>query len=372
LRAVLAVLAPLAVVGCGSGTGHRPVRRGPAPTPERRVRTEAQIPVPASPQKLLGQRIMVGFDGTAPSAELLDRIRLGRIGAVVLFANNIVSTEQVTALTSELQRAAREGRNPPLLIAVDQEGGQVKRFAAGPPSLSPPQIAATGSPPLAFGQGRATGLYLKARGVNMDLAPVVDVPTFTGAFIWQQGRAFSFDAATVAAYATQFARGLQSAGVAATAKHFPSLGSAAIDTDDRLQSLDPTAAQLAAGLEPYRAMIAHGLDAVMLSLAAVPAYDPSGTPTALSERMIDGLLRGRLRFRGLTITDSLGSPTGHDERTAGVLAARAGADMLLYTDAAPGVLYTLEAALGDGQISRTNADDAYRRIVALKRRVAAR
>ncbi len=172
------------------------------------------------------------------------------------------------------------------------------------------------------------------------------------------------------AYATQFARGLQSAGVAATAKHFPSLGSAAIDTDNQLQSLHPSATQLAAGLEPYQALIARGLDAVMLSLAAVPAYDPSGAPTALSARMIGGLLRGRLGFTGLTITDSLGSPTGHDERTAGVLAARAGADMLLYTDAAPGVLDALEAALRDGEISQADADDAYRRIVALKRRVA--
>lgn len=314
---------------------------------------------------------MVGFDGTSPPAELLARIRLGRVGAVILFTRNISSTARVISLTGELQRAARQGRNPPLLIAVDQEGGQVKRFVSGPPALSPPALAASGTPALAFQEGRTTGSYLKRRGVNIDLAPVVDVPTSPSSFIWRQGRAFSFNAATVAAYATQFALGLQSAGVAATAKHFPSLGSADVDTDDRLQSLHPTRAEIEAGLEPFQALIGGGLDAVMLSLAAVPALDPTGAPAALSAPMIGGLLRGQLHFDGLTITDSLGSPTGHDERTAGVLAAQAGADMLLYTDAAPGVLYALEAALSNGQISEANADDAYRRIGALKRRVAA-
>lgn len=314
---------------------------------------------------------MVGFDGTSPPAELLARIRLGRVGAVILFTRNIASTAQVISLTGGLQRAARQGRNPPLLIAVDQEGGQVKRFVSGPPSLSPSALAASRTPALAFQEGRTTGSYLKRRGVNMDLAPVVDVPTSPSSFIWRQGRAFSFNAATVAAYATQFALGLQSARVAATAKHFPSLGSADVDTDDRLQSLHPTRAQIEAGLEPFQALIGGGVDAVMLSLAAVPALDPTGAPAALSAPMIGGLLRGQLHFDGMTITDSLGSPTGHDERTAGVLAAQAGADMLLYTDAAPGVLYALETALSNGQISEANADNAYRRIVALKRRVAA-
>ncbi len=315
---------------------------------------------------------MLGFEGTTPPAELLQRIRLGRVGGVILFTSNIGGTAEVISLTRELQRAARQGGNPPLLVAIDQEGGGVRRFVSGPPSLAPPQIAASGSPALAFRQGRETGVYLKHRGVNMDLAPVVDVPTFPGSFIWRQGRAFSFNAGAVATYATQFALGLQSAGVAATAKHFPSLGSAAVDTDDRLQSLHPSPGQLADGLEPYDALIGSGLDAVMLSLAAVPAFDPTGAPAALSAPMIDGLLRGRLHFAGMTITDSLGSPTGHDEQTAGVLAARAGADMLLYTDAAPGVLYALEAALANGQLSEANADGAYRRIVALKRRLAAR
>jgi beta-N-acetylhexosaminidase len=325
---------------------------------------------PSSAAKLLGQRIMVGFPGTTAPAALLTRIRAGQVGAVILFGANIVSDSQVRSLTSSLQGAARAGGNPPLLIATDQEGGQIKRFAGGPPTLSPPQMVATGSTHTAYRQGRMTGAYLKSRGVNMDLAPVSDVPTFFGAFIWRQRRAFSMSANTVAKYATAFALGLQSSSVAATAKHFPGDGSAAIDTDLALDELHPTAAQRAAALKPYASMIPRGLDSVMVTTAGFPAYDPSGTPAALSGRIIGGVLRRQLGFGGLAITDALGAPTGHNEITAGVLAARAGADMLLYTDSARGELGALESALSAGRISHAQAVASYQRIVALKQMLA--
>jgi beta-N-acetylhexosaminidase len=315
---------------------------------------------------------MIGMQGTQPSSRLLADIRAGRVGSVILFGANIVNRSQLQALTGSLQRAARAGGNPPLLIATDQEGGQVKRLPAGPPDLSPPQIAARASTAVAYGEGRATGRYLKGLGVNWDLAPVLDVPTFSGAFIWRQGRAFSFNADTVARYATQFALGLQSGGAAATAKHFPGVGSAAVDTDNKLDELRPSAAQRAAALKPYQALIPRGLDSVMLSTAGFPAYDASGSPAALSRTIAQGLLRSRLRFRGVAITDALGTPTGHDEVTAGVLAARAGADVLLYTDSAPGVLPALLNDLRRGRLSRSEAQASYARIVALKRRVAGR
>jgi beta-N-acetylhexosaminidase len=326
------------------------------------------IAVPGSAAKLLGQRIMVGFPGTAPSAELLRSVRRGEVGSVILFAPNIVSRSQTLALTGALQRAARAGNNPRLLIAVDQEGGQVKRLPGQPPSLSPPEMVHTGTVSTATGQGRATGGALKRWGINMNLAPVTDVPTYGGAFVWRQGRAFSFNASTVARYATAFAVGLQARGVAATAKHFPGLGSAPIDTDLKRQELHPSAAQRAAALAPYRSMIPRGLDAVMLSVAGFPAYDASGTVAALS-RPIIGLLRGQLRFGGVTITDSLGTPTGHDEITAGALAAAAGADILLFTDSAPGELRRMRSALANGHIRRGDAAASYRRIIALKRKL---
>lgn len=328
------------------------------------------IPVPRSPVKLLGQRIMVAPASPVADAGLLRAVRAGRVGGVILFTRNIVSRGQLIAMTRALQRAAHQGGNPPLLIATDQEGGEVKRLVNGPPSLSPPQIAATGSVAVSAREGAATGRYLKGLGINLDLAPVVDVPTFAGAFIAQQGRAFSFDAGAVSKYATAFARGLQRERVAATAKHFPGLGSAAVSTDNQRVQLRPTAAQRQGALRPYQTLIGRGLDAVMLSTAGFPAYDPTGAAAALSSPIAQGLLRDRLRFRGMTITDALGSTTGHDEIDAGVLAARAGADVLLYTDDPSGELPALASALRRGLVGRASAADSYRRIVALKRLVA--
>jgi beta-N-acetylhexosaminidase len=366
-----AFLATVALIGGFFATVARHHISSPHASPRTAPAAQVRATPPAvSPTKLLGQRIMVAMDGTAAKAALLQTVREGRVGSVILFAANIAGRAQLEALTGSLQRAAREGGNPRLLIAVDQEGGQVKRLPGGPPHLSPPQIAASGSVAVASREGRATGSYLKGLGINMDLAPVVDVPTFPGAFIWTQGRAFSFGAGAVAKYATPFALGIQSAGAAATAKHFPGVGSAGVDTDNKLDVLRPSSGQLTGALIPYRALIPRGIDAIMLSTAAFPAYDPTGTPTALSRPMVQGLLRSRLRFRGVTITDALGTPTGHDEATAGVLAASAGADILLYTDSAPGELPALQAALRSGRLRLAEAQASYARIVALKRRVA--
>jgi beta-N-acetylhexosaminidase len=327
------------------------------------------VAIPRSVNKLLGQRIMVGFTGIHPSASLLQAIQAGNVGSVILYAENIASGSQTRSLTSELQRAARAGDNPGLLIATDQEGGEVKRLADEPPNLSPPQMVATGHVSTATEEGRATGSTLRNWGINMDLAPVSDVPTSRGSFIWQEGRAFSFHPAIVSQYASAFAFGLQSRRVAATAKAFPGLGTAPVDTDDLRQELHPSARQLAGALQPYRAMIPKGLDGVMLAMAGFPAYDHSGTVAALSAPIINGLLRGRLKFRGVTITEALREPSGYNETSGGVLAARAGADILLFADSAPGELAALRAALHGGRIPRADADASYERIIALKRKL---
>lgn len=324
--------------------------------------------VPKSPKKLLGQRIMIALPGTTASPAVLRRVRAGEVGGVILFSRNISSDRQVRAVTTALQAAARAGGNPPLLIATDQEGGEVKRFANGP-FLDPPQIAARGSTKFAFNEGWLTGRYLRARGVNMELAPVVDVPNSSSASIWQEGRAFSFDAGTVAKYATPFALGVQAARVAATAKHFPGVGSATVDTDFRFQELRPTAAQRQAALRPYQSLMARGLDAVMVTTAGFPAYDRTGTSASLSSPIIGGLLRGRLGFNGVVITDALNSPDGHDEISGGVLAARAGADIVLFVDSGSGELGALESAMARGRIRRAQAVASYLRILALKQRL---
>ena len=357
--------AAAALLGAHTGAGHHGHRAHPG-SAAARAAPPASIPVPRSDTRLLGQRLMVAFRGTRAPATLLHEVRAGEVGGVILFGANLRSRAQTLALTRTLQRAAHAGANPGLLVATDQEGGEVKRLP-GPPDLSPPQIAATGSTAVARREGSATGTLLRSWGIEMDLAPVADVPTTPSAFIARQGRAFSSDAAVTARDTAAFAAGLQSTRVAATAKHFPGLGSALADTDDaRQEQLRPTTAQRAAALTPYETMIAQGLDAVMVADAGYPADDPSGAVAALSEPIIGGLLRGRLRFGGVVITDALGLNTGHAPTVAAVDAARAGADVLLLRDQGPGVLPALRAALAHGAIDRSAADASYRRIVALK------
>ena len=209
---------------------HRVHRAAPASSPDRAAVPAAPPRRPADPGPPSPPSCWASGSWSAsparprPAAAARRPRRRGRLGDPVRRRTSC-SRSQTLALTGALQRAARAGGNPKLLIATDQEGGEVKRVPSGPPTLAPPEMVATGTlwpPPTT--QGRATGSALRRWGINMDLAPVADVPTFGGAFIWRQGRAFSFNAATVARYATAFALGLQSRGVAADRQALPGTG----------------------------------------------------------------------------------------------------------------------------------------------------
>jgi beta-N-acetylhexosaminidase len=312
---------------------------------------------------------MVSMPGTAAAPSLLASVRRGDIGAVILYAPNFASTHQLQSLTGALQAAARAGGNPPLLIAIDQEGGAVKRLP-GPPTRSPAQMVATGRVSVASEQGLATGGYLRQMGINLNIAPIVDVPTSRSSFMYQEGRTFSFNATTVATYGTAFAMGQQSAGVGAAAGLFPGLGAAKVDTDlDPHEKVYLNAAQRAAALKPYEMLIPRGLDAIMVANAVYPAYDPEGRVADLSGSVMGRLLRDKLRFNGVIITDAM-VRTGLNPVTAGVVAAEAGADILTYGISFAGVLQALESAYRSGHLSRANAVSSFERIVALKRRIA--
>ena len=308
---------------------------------------------------------MVGFSGTTAPSSLLDSIRAGRVGSIILFSPNILSDRQVRALTDQLQAAARQGGNSPLLISVDQEGGTIKRFAGAPPDRSPPQMASSGNPSVAFDEGSKTGRHLTSVGVNVDLAPVVDVVSSPQSFIGHQGRSFGSDPKVVGSFAEQFVKGLQSAGTLATAKHFPGVGSAAVDTDNKLQQINPSPKQRDDALRPYR-RLAPSVDLVMLATAIFPAYD-SSSPAALS-RPVNRLLRQDVGFQGVTITDALESPTGQaSPAEAGVAAARAGTDILLFTDQAPGAFDALKSAAQSGALKRKDLETSYKRILDAKK-----
>ncbi|HEX5925773.1 MAG TPA: glycoside hydrolase family 3 N-terminal domain-containing protein [Baekduia sp.] len=310
---------------------------------------------PPSMERLVGARIMTAMNGTAPSASLLARARAGQIGGVILFGANV--SPRLSATVAALQSAAARGGNPRLLIAIDQEGGPIRRLPGAAPVLAPAQMA-TGA---ARSQGAATAAALRQRGINTDLAPVADV-LGPGGFLGS--RSFGSAPQHVATGACQFADGLQGAGVNATFKHFPGLGKAILNTDAHAVRIGASSAALLDDLAAYRAC--HPA-LVMLSNAVYPALDPQA-PAVLSSKIIQDLLRGRLHFTGVTISDTLAAP-GVASPTTALRAAKAGVDILLYTDEAISARAYSEllSAVRAGQLSRGALTASARRIQRLPR-----
>ncbi|HEY2479118.1 MAG TPA: glycoside hydrolase family 3 N-terminal domain-containing protein [Solirubrobacterales bacterium] len=322
-----------------------------------------------TPAQLAGERVVVGIDGTGLTPELRRAIHSGEVAGVVLFEADFPSRAAGRELIATLQAVPRPKalRRFPLLVMTDQEGGQVKRVD-GAPDASAAEMGARG-PAYARRQGRATAANLSSLGVNVDLAPVLDVAR-PGGVIADTERGFGATAARVAATAVPFAEGLQSAGVAATAKHFPGLGTATENTDFEAQRLPLSKAELRAVDEaPYRAYIAAGGRLVMLSTAIYPAF--GDRPAAFNRRIATGELRGRLGFHGVTITDSLGSAAVAEfggQREAAVDGAAAGDDLLLFDDL-PSALAGHEALvkqLGRGALKRPPFLAAAGRVLRLR------
>jgi beta-N-acetylhexosaminidase len=324
-------------------------------------------PVAMSDDQLAGVRVVTGFAGTHPPQALRRMISAGQISGVILFDGNVGGRRSVRRLTAELQSIERPAASPPLLVTVDQEGGLVRRLP-GPPKPSARSIGARGA---AFAErlGRATGESLRSMGVNVDLAPVLDLGR-PGRAIFDEGRTFARKPGAVSRIGVGFARGLAAGGVAATAKHFPGLGAARINTDNAVQRINLPPAKLRANDErPYASFVQAGGAMVMLSTAIYPAL--SGKPAALSRAVATGELRDRLGFQGVSITDSLGSVSaravGGPARTA-TAAASAGTDLVLYTslgDAAR-AQRALAHALSNGSLDRAEFEASVNRVLALR------
>jgi beta-N-acetylhexosaminidase len=334
------------------------------------VAAPAAHAAPPTRAELIGQRLVVAITGTRANPQILARIRAGRVGGVILFSPNIVSPVQLQRLTSALQAAATAGGQPRLIIATDQEGGLVRRIPWAPPKRSaqalgrlPASVSAT--------SGANAGAALAADGVNVDLAPVADVPAGPADFIQRQHRAFSTSRFTVARDAAAFAGGLEHGRVWPALKHFPGLGLATSSTDTALVRIAAPAATLTRGMLPYQVAFRQGLDPiVMLSTAVYPTLDSRAA--AWSRPIIHGVLRGRLGFTGATITDSLDSAAAVRHLTDPVVAlrsAQAGADLLLITGSqatSAGVYSRLLAAAASGALPGSRLVASYNRIIALK------
>jgi beta-N-acetylhexosaminidase len=338
------------------------------PAPEQKTK-DAQ----PSLAQLVGQKFVVAYrQTTVPPASLLARIKRGEIGGVILFNDNVPQSGApgIRGIVTRLQRAAREGGNPRLLIATDQEGGDVKRMP-GPPARSPRELGAAGAG-VAREAGVATGRSLRAMGVGIDLAPVADVPADPASFLGT--RAFGTSERPNIRAAVAFARGLQRAGVAATAKHYPGLGSSGNrNTDTAEVTLDTPRAALDRERAAFQHQVDGGTRLVMMSNATYLAYDRN-RPAVASRKIIGRLRRGG--FHGVVISDELRVPGlrrfGSD---AAAIATRAGVDVLLFASATgtgAAEYRALLAAVKAGRVRRSLVEQQVRRIASLKRWIASR
>ena len=327
-RIVCTLALLVSAAGCG-GESSAPQRSTETTAPQQRER-----PVPL--HQLAGAPIVLSFAGPTLPAYARTVLRQGRAAGVVLFGDNVTSPAQLRALTRSIQRAAH-GR---ALICADQEGGAVRIVPFAAPARAPSQ---QGSAVLAYASARAAAHQVRREGVDVVLAPVLDV---VGPGAALAGRAYPGRAARVARLGAAAVRGYRAGGVAATAKHFPGLGAASRNTDD-------APVTTTAHLVPFRAAIRAGVPLVMASHARYPALDPDHIASQ-SPAILERLLRGRLGFRGAVITDSLEARAvlaRSGVATAAVRSLRAGADLILLT--------------GPGSYP-----SVYRRLLALARRSA--
>lgn len=309
-------------------------------TPKTTARREpVTAPKPKPPvlkltlSQAIGLRMIYGYDGFTPPPRLRRLIARGEASGVIIFKRNVKNVSHLAATMRALQAIRRpRGLNAPLLIMVDQEGGRVKRLP-GAPTLSPAQIGRVASledaQQVAYNEGVATGRSLRKLGINVNLAPVVDVAR-PDSHTEQWSRSYGRNAQRVSTLAASFARGMAQEGTLACWKHFPGLGGAMVNEDLKVNTLSVADGTLQdVDLLPFREAPPNSL--VMTSTAIYPVLDRR--PAMFSSRVVRTVLRKRVGFKGLAITDDLqvpamksfGSPTRR-----GLLSIRAGNDLLLY------------------------------------------
>ncbi len=274
--------------------------------------------------------LMIDLEGTSMTAQEREMLRHPLVGGVILFTRNYADPAQLSALVAQIHAV----RSPPLIVAVDHEGGRVQRFRPGFCALPPARRIGheyDANPreglELARSMGWLMAAQLRAHGVDLSFAPCVDID-YGVSFI--ADRAFHRDPDVVGKLAAAYAHGMRDAGMAATAKHFPGHGAVVADSHLTLPVDRRELADLAGDLAPYRLLIANGLPAVMVAHILFPAVEEA--PSSLSARWIRDVLRGEMRFQGVVFADDLSmggaAAAFGDVVTRAGRALSAGCDML--------------------------------------------
>jgi beta-N-acetylhexosaminidase len=345
----------------------------PAPTPAQPVVAQ---PAPLPVDMAVGQMMAASFGGPSITDGLRHLILDEKVGTVLIFGDNFSDAASLGRLTAQLQALGRQAGLPaPLLVAVDEEGGRVMRIRDGVAALpSELELGRRGAAAVREAVA-ATASGLHALGVELDLAPVADLRTNPADAVIGD-RSFGGDPSVVGPLVAAAVGGLHDGGVAATLKHFPGLGGAAGDPHSAIptdrESLDRWTATQA---RSFQAGIDAGADAVMTTAVAVPGLDPTGTPALFSRAVVTGLLRDRLHFQGVIVTDGLGMggiTTLYGLPEATVAAVRAGNDLVLLNsvDAAyqATAIEAVKQQLRSGAIPMEQVQASAARVIALRAR----
>jgi beta-N-acetylhexosaminidase len=368
LAAVVATAGIALLLTGGGDKSHPPAPPGASGVPPKVRNLVAGM----GTEQKVDQVMAIGFAGTDATSPVFGKLRARQMGAVFVGRANWIDAVQGAALVGGLRATGEDGERVRPLIVAAQEGGDTRSFGDLPPPQSEFAVGQAGDMQAARGWSSQTGRALLQAGFDLNLFPVADVATLDSPMA---GRAFGEDAGFVSLMTVAAMVGCRDAGIACAPRYFPGTGSASADTDLGPATVGQDAPTLLRrDLTPFRAAIQAGAPAVVLSHAFYAAFDPV-TPGSQSPAIATGLLRRRIGFRGVAITDDLDAGAIRalgSVRDAAVASLRAGADLLLVES--PGrvqeaVRSALLAAVRDGEVSGARLDEAAGRVFELKRQL---
>jgi beta-N-acetylhexosaminidase len=344
-------------------------------------RIDAYIAHLSTAQKI-GQTLMFDVYASGYNANLNQALTQWHIGSAIIYIRYKTGPVQPATIggMQQLVQALQSHADLPLLLAVDEEGGtvdQLSPYYGSTPSAR--QLAQTGNPQQAYAQAQTDAARLRALGLNVDFAPVVDVDQGGGV---GSSRTFGTTAGTVTTYAGAFLDGLQQHGIAGTLKHWPGLGAATGNPDFTLPTISSSQAHMqAVDFAPYRALLSHQPGMIMVTTVLVPAFD-AHNPAMLSPELVTTVLRGQIGYQGVVVTDATDAggliqfmqQQGYSNPTQGIAEASvraflAGNDLILCPieqDRLGAVVAAMTSAVQSGRISQARLDASVHRIIRLK------
>ena len=323
----------------------------------------------------IGQMILAGFPSKNYDETVNDIIENYKIGNIILFANNIGTKREIAKLTHDLQENLIKNTGIPGFIAIDQEGGMVTRIHDGitvfPGNMA---FASAGIDGSTLKEGEISGKELKALGINLNLAPVLDVNSnYKNPVIGV--RSYGDNPIKVSKFGVDLISGLKKSGVIATAKHFPGHGDTDLDSHVNLPVVTHGIGQMEKiDLYPFKEAIKNGIDAIMTAHVLFPSIEDNKIPATLSYKILTGLLREKMGFNGLILTDCMemdAIATYYGSDKAAVMAVNAGADIICIShsmDIQVKCFRAIKNAVLNGEISEKRIDLSYQRIINMKKK----